>query len=247
MREEHWYRMLVISLALHVVIVGAFSIPLKKGSKKISLPSYSVNLVGEIGGAAGRGPAPAPVVRQAEKPIPEKPKREIAKKRPPVIKEREPVRTLAPKKQPVRETPTREEVKSVADKIREMKKRTGEANNGNGGDSRPYGLSGTQGGGGGRFLDPVLLKYLKSVQERMQAAWRIPMTISKKADLETVVTIRVRRDGRISDMAVDKRSGNRTYDESVLRILRTIELPPLPQSVEDPFEIELHCRPEGVV
>ncbi len=257
MKEEHWYRMLVISLALHVIIVGGFGIPFKKAAKKLAVPYYSVNLVGDFG-SPGQGRMESPAARgkesveKAAKPAAEKLKKvEPKKAKPaPVVKQKEPVRTLAPKKTAPKETPTtRDDVKSVAEKIKEMKKRAEYAQNsgeGRAGPGRPYSLAGPAGGGGGRPMDPVLLRYLKGVQDRVQAAWHIPLTVSKKGDLETVVTIRVRRDGRISDITVDKRSGNRIYDESVMRILRSLDLPPLPASMEDPFEIELHCRPEGV-
>ena len=34
MSEETWYKMLAVSFALHILVVGAFSIPFKSKSKK---------------------------------------------------------------------------------------------------------------------------------------------------------------------------------------------------------------------
>ena len=71
---------------------------------------------------------------------------------------------------------------------------------------------------------------------------------SFKKDLETVVTIRIRKDGRIVDVNVEKRSGNRVYDESILRVLRSVDpLPPIPDSLNtDALEIGLRFLPGDV-
>ena len=60
MSEETWYKMLAASLALHIIVLGAFSIPIKSSSKKIDLSSaYSVNLVGSAGNLGGSGGPPS--------------------------------------------------------------------------------------------------------------------------------------------------------------------------------------------
>ena len=54
MSEETWYKMLAVSFALHILVVAAFSIPFKSTKRKIDLSSsYSVNLVGGVGGGGG--------------------------------------------------------------------------------------------------------------------------------------------------------------------------------------------------
>jgi colicin import membrane protein len=86
------------------------------------------------------------------------------------------------------------------------------------------------------------------IREKIESSWSIPFMSSQKRNLETKATIKVRKDGRIVDIDIDKRSGNRVFDESVVRVLRMVDpLPPLPSSVtEDPLEVELTLRPEGV-
>jgi colicin import membrane protein len=63
--------------------------------------------------------------------------------------------------------------------------------------------------------------------------------------LETVVTIRIRKDGRIVDINIEKRSGNRVFDESILRVLRSVDpLPPIPSSLNtDSLEIGFRFLP----
>jgi len=254
MREENWHKMLMISAALHLVMLTALSLPIKKAFRKFDAPQsyYSVSLVGDIGpGVGSEG-------EQKAASVPEKtPPKEIKgpspaqkKARPTPTRDKE-GRSIAPKKvekeQP--KTPSKEDIKGVEDKIREMKKRTGgtdvaSAKTGTGG---LPGFTGT-GGAGGRLIDPALARYLVLIREKIESSWNIPFMSSQKKDLETKATIKVRKDGRIVDIDIDKRSGNRVFDESVVRVLRMVDpLPPLPASVaDDPLEVELTLRPEGV-
>ena len=98
------------------------------------------------------------------------------------------------------------------------------------------------------MIDPALARYLASLRDKIESSWNIPFISSQKKNLEVNATIKIRKDGRIVDINIEKRSGNRVYDESVVRVLRMIDpLPPLPPSVdEDPLEVDLTLRPEGV-
>jgi TonB family protein len=249
MKEETWFKMLTISIILHFIAVGAFSIPIKRTPKRFdALSSYSVNLVGDIGGGPGAGkylesrPAPEKEMppARAGKPV-SAPKKKVVPER----KEKEAVslskKKAPPKTVPSKETTTKEELSHLNDRIREMKKRTDYLDV-----TRTKGLSGTAGSGktgggyglpgssegGGRILDPVSQRYMLEIWEKIKNSWGLPGLASFKKDLETVVTIRIRKDGRIVDVNIEKRSGNRIYDESILRVLRSVDpLPPIPATL----------------
>jgi colicin import membrane protein len=106
------------------------------------------------------------------------------------------------------------------------------------------GLPGS-GEGGGRPLDPVSQQYMLGVWEKIKNAWGLPGMSKYSKNLETVVTIRIRKDGRIVDINIEKRSGNRVYDESILRVLRSVDpLPPIPSSLNtDSLEIGFRFLP----
>jgi hypothetical protein len=128
MKEETWFKMLVVSTILHILIVGAFSIPMKKSSKKISmLSSYTVNLVGDPGagalGGEGRisGPAQAKKAPEAKavKPLPAAKKPVPVKAKPRLErKEKEAAVSLSSKKAPAKEATTREELSRLNDRIK---------------------------------------------------------------------------------------------------------------------------------
>jgi TonB family protein len=246
MKEENWYKMLIVSALLHVFIIGAFSITLPKHRKKFDMPYYSVNLVGDIGGRAGSASIPGPAAKAEPKKEPAKPQKQAAKEKP--LPQPEKARSIAPTtKKEVAKT-TRDEVKSLAERIRELKRktqymevtgsRTGTAGRGSG-----SGLPTSGSGGGGSAMNPVLQRYYLEVWEIIQSKWS-PPGLSIKKNLETKVSIKIRKDGRIVDIEVDEPSGNRIYDESVNRALRSIDtLPPIPASLGDSLDIGFAFHP----
>lgn len=258
MSEETWYKMLAVSVALHIIIIGAFSIPLKFSSKKIDLSgAYSVNLVGSAGnlGGGGGGPKAETRAKPEPKPKPDKPapaikEKQVPRKPQPMQKEDDAV-SLAKKRPPVKPKASKAEVDSLQEKIRSIRKKTDYidiAKAGSGGPGKGGGGGGLPGSGGsGAPLDPAMQKYLLDIWEKIKGAWNVP-GIAQKKDLETIVMIKIRKDGRIVDINIEKRSGNRIYDESVLRVLRAVEpLPPIPSSLNtDALEIGFRFLPGGV-
>jgi colicin import membrane protein len=268
MKEETWFKMLIISTVLHFIVVGAFSIPFKRTPKRFeALSSYSVNLVGDIGGSPG-GPKTGSVLEG--KPVPEKkaPPAKASKpipapKKKPVLerKEKEAVslskKKAPPKSTPSKETTTKEELSQLNDRIKEMRRRTeyldvakskgpsGAA--GQKGAGTGYGLPGSA-EGGGKVLDPVSQRYMLEIWEKIKNSWGLPGMASFKKDLETIVTIRIRKDGRIVDINIEKRSGNRIYDESILRVLRSVDpLPPIPTTLNmESMEIGFRFLPGDI-
>jgi len=253
MREENWHKMLIISAALHLIVLAALSFPVKKAFRTFdtSKSYYSVNLVGDIGPGLGS------VGQEEVKTAPPKPPQAVQeqkapqKKIPPTPTREKDVRSLAPKKTDKEKSrnATKDDLESVEKRIRELKRRTGASDIASSGKGIPgqSEISGP-GGAGGRLIDPALARYLVGVREKIESSWHIPFTSSQQKNLEVNATIKIRKDGRIVDISIEKRSGNRVYDESVVRVLRMIDpLPPLPLSVtEDPLEVELTLRPEGV-
>jgi colicin import membrane protein len=256
MKEESWYKMFFVALLLHVILLAAFSIPLRKAVRKIDLSSYSVNLVADVEGpskGSSGATAPAPPAAKKATPAPA-PRKKVERKEParakPILQPKEQERSItASKAKPVErqepvpqkktarelETASRGDVESLDEKIQEMRKRTQYMDVGGGGKESTAKGGGdgglpTAGAGGGRPLDPALKAYYLEVLERIEKAWRSPGLVKKS--LETVISIRIRKDGRIMDWQIEQRSGDRVFDETVARTLRSIDmLPPIPPSL----------------
>lgn len=255
MSEEAWYKMLAVSFVLHILVVGAFSVPIKSKSKKFDLSSsYSVNLVGGVGNL-GSGPqksAAAEVKKAPEKPAPVVKEKKPAptKSKPVPIKKEKDLVSISKKKVPEKATPTEDEVDQLKKKIQNLRKKTEYLDVAKaGGGGKASGAAGLplSGDGTGRPLDPLTQKYLMDIWDKIKGAWNVPGMASRK-DLETIVTIKIRKDGRIVDINVEKRSGNRVYDESIIRALRAVEpLPSIPQSLNmDSIEVGFRFLPGDI-
>jgi colicin import membrane protein len=267
MKEESWYKFLVISTILHIIVMAAFSISIKKPYKKFDLSSaYSVGLVGDIRGSGGGKGVGLPQSKPAveSKKTPEKPeptpkeKKQLAAKHKPVpMKAEKEAVSLSKQKAPAKPSPSKEELSHLEARLRDMKKKTEyldvsqsrsspgpERWGGGGGSGGGGGLPGS-GEGGSRSVDPATQQYMLGVWEKIKNAWGLPGMSKYSKNLETVVTIRIRKDGRIVDINIEKRSGNRVYDESILRVLRSVDpLPPIPSSLNtDSLEIGFRFLP----
>ncbi len=120
MREESWYKWFFVAMLIHALILVAFSVSIKRSPRRIDIPYYSVNLVGEIGEA---GPEPKPALS-----APSPKAAEPSKPKPlPQPKEKERVvstsneRSLAPvKKKDMPESTTKDDVRRLSERIRQM-------------------------------------------------------------------------------------------------------------------------------
>lgn len=252
MREESWYKWFFVAMLVHALILVAFSVSIKRPPRKIDIPYYSVNLVGEIGEAgpepkAALSAPPAPPANKAAEPSKPKPLPQPKEKERVVSTSKE--RSLAPvKKKDMPESTTKDDVRrlserirqmsqeeSTEEKIKEMKERVQYMDVVAGSKG---GASGSKGGSGSASD-----AYSSEVGRRLYEAWRPPP--SAKSDLLTFVTIKIRKDGRITDWQIDQRSGNRMYDEAVTRTLRSVnDLPPIPPSLNtDSIELSFAFHP----
>ena len=252
MSEEAWYKMLAASLALHILVVASFSIPVKWSKKKIDLSSsYSVNLVGSAGNLGGSGPSRAASEprQKPEKPVPAVKEKKLPPKKPEPKQKEDDAVSISKKKVPPKTRATKEEVDRLQERIKNIRKKTDYIDvakaGGGGGTGKGSGGLPFSGSGSGQALDPAMQKYLLDIWEKIKNAWNVPGMASQKKNLETIVTLKIRKDGRIVDISIEKRSGNRVYDESILRVLRAVEpLPPIPASLNmDNIEIGFRFLP----
>jgi colicin import membrane protein len=258
MSEATWYKMLVVSFALHILVVASFSIPFKSTKRKIDLSSsYSVNLVGGVGGTGGgQKEAAVPEAKKIPgKPVPAvKETKPVPAKNKPIPIKKEDLVSLSKKKTPEKPGTTEEEREQVEEKIRNLKRKTeylDVAKAARSGSATSGGLMGTggllgSGEGGGGMVDPLMQKYHMDVMEKIKEVWRMPA--ASKKEWETIMVIKIRKDGTVVDIIPEKPSGNRLYDESIRRAIKAAEpLPRIPAAIrEDSLELGFRFRPENM-
>ena len=252
MSETAWYRMLTISITLHILVIAAFTIPVKFSSKKVDLSSsYSVNLVAGTGTLGGpQREAAQPVAKPLpEKPVAAKDRKMIAKSRPVPIQREKDLVSISNKKVPAREATTQQEMSELEKRLKEIRRKTDYIDVTKASGSGPVrtAMAGSAAGAGSdTHVNPLEQKYYLDVKDKIYAAWNMPSTAAGKSNLEMDVVIRIRKDGKLVDVSVDKGSGNRIYDESVMRAVRVAEpYPPIPAALDrDSIEIAFAFKPE---
>jgi TonB family protein len=88
--------------------------------------------------------------------------------------------------------------------------------------------------------------YYNLLWQRIRSVWVLPEeALGGKKNLETIITIRITKDGQIEDMQFEKKSGNPYLDESAVRAIKKANpLPPLPPGFEgDKFDVGVRFTP----
>jgi colicin import membrane protein len=105
------------------------------------------------------------------------------------------------------------------------------------------------GGASSGFMSIKHKMYYNLIWQRIRSVWVLPEEVLRgKKDLETIIAIRIARDGQIIDIQFEKKSGNPYLDESALRAIKKANpLPPLPPSFEgDQFDVGVRFTPSDV-
>jgi colicin import membrane protein len=256
--------MVFLSFALHVAAISAmFLLPNLSSSRIYYSPVYSVRLV-------SAPPSPAPVVEEIAKPAakasaPEAPpalESPKAKERPkpvslnPVQKETA-EQKIAGAIERIRQRKESESIDSAIERLRSEK----EARQLDSAIERirkrvTIGSSGAvetgPGGTGGASSGVMSIKfkiYYNLLWQRIRSVWVLPEeALGGKKNLETIIAIRIARDGQIEDIQFEKKSGNPYLDESALRAIKKANpLPPLPSDIEgDKFDVGVRFTPSDL-
>jgi len=110
------------------------------------------------------------------------------------------------------------------------------------------GEAGTGGASSG-FMSIKHKMYYNLIWQRIRSAWVLPEgALGGKKDLETIIAIRIGKDGRIEDIQFEKKSGHPQLDESALRAIKKANpLPPLPPGFEgDKFDVGVRFTPSDI-
>jgi len=105
------------------------------------------------------------------------------------------------------------------------------------------------GGASSGFMSIKHKMYYNLIWQRIRNAWVLPEEVLRgKKDLETIIAIRIAKDGQIVDIQFEKKSGNAYLDESAMRAIKKANpLPPLPPGFEeDKFDVGVRFTPSDL-
>lgn len=266
-------RMFFISLGLHVLAIGAMLfLPNLASQRTFYSPVYSVRLVSlpasmpaikEPAGAKSAGPS-TPAKAREELKIKEKaislapPKKEeeaqkkieeaIAK-----IRQRKEEKSLESAIERLRRQKEERNVEEAIERIRSTKEAEQISSAIEGIRHRvTIGSSGaTESNLGASAASAGVMSikhklYYNLIWQRIRSVWVLPEEVLRgKKNLETIIAIRISKDGQIEEIHFEKKSGNPHLDESCLRAIKKANpLPPLPPGMEgDKLDLGVRFTP----
>lgn len=266
--------MVLLSLIVHLAAISAmFLLPNLSSSRTYYSPVYSVRLVNvqpslpPAGKADSKmetlpssSPPPAAKAKEKEKPISIAPKEDPEKKIAEAIerirqrKEEKRVDTVIDRIRKQQEEKSvdsaierirgEKEAAQVSSAIERIRKRVTIGSTG----AVETGEPGTGGASSG-FMSMKHKMYYNLIWQRIRNAWVLPEDVLRgKKDLETIIAIRIARDGQIVDIQFEKKSGNPYLDDSALRAIKKANpLPPLPPGFEeDKFDVGVRFTPSDL-
>jgi TonB family protein len=89
-------------------------------------------------------------------------------------------------------------------------------------------------------------EYYRLIWRKIKDQWTVPEDVHKEmAGLETIIVLKINKDGKVQEMWYEKRSGNPQYDQTAWQAIKKAEpFSPFPKEFgDDTFEIAIRFRP----
>ena len=257
-------RAVIISLSAHMgiflLILADPSLPRPSKKNTIYLPLNMVSFGGGGGGGGTGGGGGGGAAKVVSTPVPAKKETLRDLTIPQKIKE-EPTSSLRyPVDKPKRDAKKRPDKKAVISKTEpkppadtQAKETAAEATTGGTGAAAGPGSGlriGVGGGGGGEgtgfgagYGDQIGLSsfpftwYIQTLSDKISAQWFTSLIDpGVSGQFQVVVTFKIQKDGRITDLAVEQPSGSQSLDDSAKRaVQRAAPFAPLPKDYEDQY------------
>jgi colicin import membrane protein len=76
--------------------------------------------------------------------------------------------------------------------------------------------------------------YDSAIWSRIYRNWSVPPELKPKGNVETIIEIKIMRDGSLAYVRFEKRSGNAYFDDSAMKaVKKSAPFPPLPEGYSD--------------
>jgi TonB family protein len=226
--------MLIASVCLHVAVFALLQLVPWFSHRKIQAPIYSVTLVTQ---AAPKPTTPQPKTEIKKEPPPKPPKKTeekpvtVKKPKPkpkPEPKKKVAVKVKRPREDTISEKYVQRKMESRIEELRkkaEVKEKPKESERVAEVAPKPSRA----------VIDKKLRTYYNEIWQRIKEEWILPGSLMEESEeWETVIVIKVQRDGGVVESWFEKKSGSGLYDESAMRAIKKANpLPPFPQELED--------------
>jgi TolA protein len=80
----------------------------------------------------------------------------------------------------------------------------------------------------------LMNQYYAQIWSKVRQNWALPQSILADKNLEAILDVRVLRNGQVTQISFEKRSGNSFFDQSAYRAIKKSDpFPPLPSWIQD--------------
>ena len=215
-------RMIVLSLALHFLLLGTFLLSPSLPTKKRTFgPVYTVDLVSLPAGY---------LEKTSATPISKELATMGVKEHSTVLRKSAESLSIPPIKRLV---PVKKETSRDVEKAIEGVRKKVEASSAHQTKGSRQGVAETS-----REMNA----YYEALWARIKSEWALPRGILPSENLEAIVDVSVSRSGTVSSLRIEKTSGNRYFDQSAIRAIRKASpFPPIPENIRG-SNIELGIR-----
>jgi colicin import membrane protein len=231
---KDFWGMFWVSLVLHVAIILLFTFSWKFMPDRVYYAPPSFTTV-DLVTIAKPKPKKVPAKRKT---APSKPKAEKKIAIPETHKEKtpaKPVKKTVQKKEPPPREYSDKEINSRIDNLRKQVKEK------RGAEQQAIAARGRI---TSRVMEIRYRTYYNNIWEIIRSAWTIPKGTPITPGLETIIGIRIAKDGRVLDINIEKSSENQQYDDSAIRAIeKSSPFPPMPGEEEE-MEVGIRFTPE---
>lgn len=220
------HKMLLLSLMIHLVVITVLFVSVPSSSRRLTFgPVYSVQLVGSSEIASSiESSLLKDILQQGEETGSTILKREIAS---------------------ISSTPVKKEETSnlnIEKAINAIKQKDSSRQ-----ETTPKSNTNTSSASGGIMISQAQAtaqtnEYIAVIWSRVKGNWTLPAALMPKENIETIIDVKISRNGALEHIGFEKSSGNRYFDDSAIKaVKKSSPFPPLPSYVSGNY-IEIGIR-----
>jgi len=222
------FKMIIVSLTIHLIVISTVIVAVPTTSRHLTFgQAYSVQLVGpEVMIPVKDTSALNDILQSNEATSSIIVKREVSRLSSTPVKKEEEANKLT--------------IEKAISALRQKERSTPQASPA----AKPSSAASTRAGGNvpQAQVSSRLSEYTAFIKSRIKGNWTLPQALRPKDNVETIIEVRILRNGAIERLNFEKRSGNRYVDDSAMKaVQKSMPFPPFPDGMMDNY-IEIGIR-----
>ncbi len=226
---DNIHKMLLLSLIIHLVVITTLFISIPSSSRRLTFgPIYSVQLVGSSEIASSiESSVLRDILERGEDTGSNIIKKEMAS-----------ISSMPVKKEETSNLNVEKAIDAIRKKDSSLQETASSAVKSNTDTSSASGSGGTQA--------TAANQYIAVIWSRVKGNWTLPQALMPKENTETIIDVKISRNGALEHIELEKSSGNRYFDDSAIKaVKKSSPFPPFPPYISgNHIEIGIRFHPK---